>query len=601
MGSLRCITYNAQCSSWLSRLQRILVVFSYVQFIGLQGTGISARKFAQPDETYRTERVQHSDIIHRHAATTEFSNKCTGVCVATDPRAFHRCHRAQIFSPRGNLQGRGGPVRYFKPQASHQYIAQALSAIGPLKREVTEYSTGHLVAKLLHLYRLLLMNTFMGEASLTCNGWHGEESRIDFIAMRVSDLPGVTCCQVLRQARYSLQPSRCSASPDHSPVMVHADTTLSFVSSSAITRWNWDKLGSSRLYQRDPADLRMKLQRWATDDKVPWQDGIRAAARNFIGPAQEHVYKYPPSEATTQARALRDDAIRANREFYLARVSRPTDFAAVLQAWLLIAKYQRADKILGTCRRHDRENWRHYWNQELISACEKGDMRTANQLIYWIARTGATKGKESFWRTPTYKQKLPAASSSTALARPSRDAREQQYLSLVGKNLRNVEARLRALEGEVRHSIALPSSDEIAAAMVHSGTEHQSAVKAPGHGRGRPRVFAFSALTRTLIVRSDLSPELRALLEQFMGKYDSPRKVARLVPHCIAKPQRNGKFITITIHVRTALEPLLEAIFDYFEKHGGEEVVPFDGPAPRGPLIRDMQAKMEKSYLQSLD
>ena len=51
----------------------------------------------------------------------------------------------------------------------------------------------------------------------------------------------------------------------------------------------------------------------------------------------------------------------------------------------------------------------------------------------------------------------------------------------------------------------------------------------------------------------------------------------------------------------TVLEPLLEAIFDYFEKHGGEEVVPFDGPAPRGPLIRDMQAKMEKLHLQDLD
>ena len=237
MGSLRCIMYNAQCSSWPSRLQRILAVFLYVQLIGFQGTGISARKFAQPDETYWTERVRQSDVIYWHAANTEFSNKCTGVSVATDSRASHRSHRAQIFSSRGNLQGRGG---------AHQYIAQAPSAI--------------LIATFLQLHRLFLVNTSMGEVPLTYNGWHGEETRIDFIPMRVSDLPGVTRCQVLRQAGYSLQLSKCSAPRDHSPVMVHAVTTLSFASSSATTRRNWDQLGSSGFYQRDPAELAMKLQ-----------------------------------------------------------------------------------------------------------------------------------------------------------------------------------------------------------------------------------------------------------------------------------------------------------------------------------------------------
>ena len=70
-----------------------------MQFIGLQGTRVSARKFAQPDETYWTERVQHFDVIHWHVATTEFSNKCTGGSVAIDSRASHRSHRPQIFSP----------------------------------------------------------------------------------------------------------------------------------------------------------------------------------------------------------------------------------------------------------------------------------------------------------------------------------------------------------------------------------------------------------------------------------------------------------------------------------------------------------------------
>ena len=82
-----------------------------------------------------------------------------------------------------------------------------------------------------------------------------------------------------------------------------------------------------------------------------------------------------------------------------------------------------------------------------------------------------------------------------------------------------------------------------------------------------------------------------------MTKYDNPRKVGRVVRHSTAKLQRNGKYVTVTLRVKASLESLVDALIDYLEEKTGAEVSQYEGPAPRGPMIRDLQTKLEQLRL----
>ena len=172
------------------------------------------------------------------------------------------------------------------------------------------------------------------------------------------------------------------------------------------------------------------------------------------------------------------------------------------------------------------------------------------------------------WLTLTSAPKTPATSRQSSgqpwqkIARTSQSSidpamhAERRFRFLVGKTIGHIEARLRAVEGEVRDAVALPADDDIAIAIVDSGSDYQNAVKQPGHGKSRPWVYAFATLVRTPYARTDLPKELKEALETFMTQYNSPKKAARVIRHCTAKLQRKGKFITITIHVRSRIEPL---------------------------------------------
>eukprot|EP00930_Biecheleria_cincta_P030847 TRINITY_DN21383_c0_g1_i1.p1 TRINITY_DN21383_c0_g1~~TRINITY_DN21383_c0_g1_i1.p1 ORF type:complete len:333 (-),score=30.32 TRINITY_DN21383_c0_g1_i1:679-1677(-) len=198
---------------------------------------------------------------------------------------------------------------------------------------------------------------------------------------------------------------------------------------------------------------------------------------------------------------------------------------------------------------------------------------------------------------PKKKQRTVTTSeSSHERASSSRDDPQRQLLSSMGQNVKHIEARLRIAEGEIRETFALMAEDDAAIAMMLSGVEYQNAVRESAHGRGRRWTYSFSALVRTLYGRENLPQELRALLENFMVKYDNPRKVGKVIRHSTAKLQRNRKYVTVTLRVKASLEPLIDAMINYLETQGAE-VSPYDGPAPRGPLIRDLQTRMEQMHL----
>eukprot|EP00930_Biecheleria_cincta_P055380 TRINITY_DN41703_c0_g1_i1.p1 TRINITY_DN41703_c0_g1~~TRINITY_DN41703_c0_g1_i1.p1 ORF type:complete len:102 (-),score=4.16 TRINITY_DN41703_c0_g1_i1:3-308(-) len=101
--------------------------------------------------------------------------------------------------------------------------------------------------------------------------------------------------------------------------------------------------------------------------------------------------------------------------------------------------------------------------------------------------------------------------------------------------------------------------------MLAAGVGYQVSVKEPGHRRGRSWVYCFFALARILLTRSDISSNLRKLLDVCITNFDSPKKVARVVRHCTAKRQRDAKRVTITLHIKSRIEGLSKEIFNYLE------------------------------------
>ena len=85
---MRAVSYNCQAATWRQRIGAILVTLHFAQFIGLQGTNILAKPLSDHNDTFWTERVQGYDVVHWYAASTEYSNKPTGVSVAIDAKNF---------------------------------------------------------------------------------------------------------------------------------------------------------------------------------------------------------------------------------------------------------------------------------------------------------------------------------------------------------------------------------------------------------------------------------------------------------------------------------------------------------------------------------
>ena len=123
MGLVKAITYNCQTASWPSRMSRTFAIFSFLQFIGLQGTRTRRKLLQNEDDTFCVQRYKHFDAVHWFAAEGAFTNSSTGVTVAVDKRYFHVSHRAQIFSPPSSLQGRGGAVLYQKRHLAYLFAS----------------------------------------------------------------------------------------------------------------------------------------------------------------------------------------------------------------------------------------------------------------------------------------------------------------------------------------------------------------------------------------------------------------------------------------------------------------------------------------------
>ena len=132
--NIRVATYNPQAASWLPRLKQILAVLSFVHVIALQGTKASPKQHSDSKDTFWVERVAQYDVVHWFSATTELSNKSTGVSLAIDSRKFHIVHRAEIFSPPASLQGRGGAIWYHKVRCSCLF-ATLYFPTGPAKEK----------------------------------------------------------------------------------------------------------------------------------------------------------------------------------------------------------------------------------------------------------------------------------------------------------------------------------------------------------------------------------------------------------------------------------------------------------------------------------
>ena len=274
MGSVKFISYNCQAAAWKNRMHSILLTLSFASVLGLQGTRTRRQRLQTSDSEYWTERVNYYDVVHWHAADEAFSNSSTGVTLAVDRRYFHSIHRAAILSPGKSLQGRGGAVLYTKPHAAflfvslyfptgspsekdhitaallewfgqvlaslpprtHVYVMMDANAtfgyekqnrqlffqrprvVGPLSRDISN-STGQILAAFLAAHHLVLANTFIGQGSPTYWGWHGNSSRIDYVAISDFDLPTLSCSSVLTDLGFKLQLSRCSTLRDHSPVL----------------------------------------------------------------------------------------------------------------------------------------------------------------------------------------------------------------------------------------------------------------------------------------------------------------------------------------------------------------------------------------------
>ena len=161
--------------------------------------------------------------------------------------------------------------------------------------------------------------------------------------------------------------------------------------------------------------------------------------------------------------------------------------------------------------------------------------------------------------------------------------------TLFGKNLANQDARIRALEGEVRDAVAIPVEDEVATSTLEIGGDFHDTTQEAGHGQGnKPWVFVWSAMIRTILQRQDVPPALRSAIEAHIAQFPNPKKLSRVIRRCTSKIQKNQKRATITVHIRSKVEPLWDLLLEYLQQHGGEQVEVYEDAAPRGPLIRNM-------------
>ena len=474
MGSVKFISYNCQAAAWKNRMHSILLTLSFASVLGLQGTRTRRQRLQTSDSEYWTERVNYYDVVHWHAADEAFSNSSTGVTLAVDRRYFHSIHRAAILSPGKSLQGRGGAVLYTKPHAAflfvslyfptgspsekdhitaallewfgqvlaslpprtHVYVMMDANAtfgyekqnrqlffqrprvVGPLSRDISN-STGQILAAFLAAHHLVLANTFIGQGSPTYWGWHGNSSRIDYVAISDFDLPTLSCSSVLTDLGFKLQLSRCSTLRDHSPVLIQTNAPNAFRRQPINeARWDWNKLCMPRLYEQDIQKFLNTTQSWASDPEVDkqmqklalagdinsaWrflQKGIRQHSATFQASTSHR--KYPPSEATIYWQDQKEQARRLGRELLLvASLYDDPALLDVLRGWHFVAHRQYSDKQLGKSKRIDQETARKHWNEELIRAKARGDARTAQRLIYKIAGTGISKHKQFSWQTPS--------------------------------------------------------------------------------------------------------------------------------------------------------------------------------------------------------
>jgi hypothetical protein len=87
----------------------------------------------------------------------------------------------------------------------------------------------------------------------------------------------------------------------------------------------------------------------------------------------------------------------------------------------------------------------------------------------WMALPPAPALDRKAASSPVKKQRISPPTTSAA-------STDRKYQSTVGKNIAHIEARVRALEGEIHDALSLPADDTIAQAMITSGVEYQNAI-----------------------------------------------------------------------------------------------------------------------------
>ena len=89
------------------------------------------------------------------------------------------------------------------------------------------------------------------------------------------------------------------------------------------------------------------------------------------------------------------------------------------------------------------------------------------------------------------------------------------------------------------------------------------------------------------MVKSTKDPELRELLLAHAKAYDDGAKLAKAVPYCTVQLQHDKQKAIVRIHIRPELEELWFRMKQTMFLRGGSQ---FFGPAPRGPLARQLLA-----------
>ena len=163
---------------------------------------------------------------------------------------------------------------------------------------------------------------------------------------------------------------------------------------------------------------------------------------------------------------------------------------------------------------------------------------------------------------------------------------DRYFKKIVCKNVSNIEARLRAVEGIIHDAVAAKADLEERQDMLEAGLDYAEAVQQKWHELKKAHLYIWSALVKRLIRRKDLCLELLNMLKQHLAAHSNPRSLAKVIKFCTAKLQRNNDKVTITVAIKPDLEPMWELIKAWIISHGGSEVDDYEGPPPRGPWIR---------------